>query len=96
MQTFWSLFVRLLGKSCTFVAKKNTKCKYVKMKKIFVMAVAALMAIGSVQAQEEWKNEIRAQLQKSVDGLTHHLPKQRLQNYKFYAKRENIVGIICF
>ena len=39
--------------------------------------------------------EIVAQLQKSVDGLTHHLPKQRLQNYKFYAKRENIFGIIC-
>ena len=58
MQTFWPLFVRLLEKFCTFVAKKNTKCKYVKMKKIFVMAVAALMAIGSVQAQEEWKNEI--------------------------------------
>ena len=58
MQTFWSLFVHLLEKLCTFVAKKNTKCKYVKMKKIFVMVVAALMAIGSVQAQEEWKNEI--------------------------------------
>ena len=44
MQTFWPLFVRLLEKFCTFVAKKNTKCKYVKMKKIF----KTLIIIGSI------------------------------------------------